>query len=82
MKFQHLIENDQTYFEHFKDAMYYSFESFKCSIYFLCHAVWPDSLKKNGSKKINKLHDEIKEKYKNMTNKKTEIKSKKIIFTL
>jgi hypothetical protein len=63
MKFKHLDENDQDYFSHFKDAIHYSLESFKCSIYFLCHAVYPDKFIKNGSEKITKLNDEIKEKY-------------------
>lgn len=70
MKFQHLEENDQTYFVHFKDAISYSFESFKCSIYFLIHAICPDKLQKTGSLKINKLHEKIKKKYENINNKK------------
>lgn len=83
MKFKHLYENDQTYFEHFKDSIHYSFESLKCSFYFFIHGIWPDTLKKDGSEKINKLHEEIKEKYKNIkNNKNSNTKSKKIILTL
>lgn len=69
MKFKHLQENDQNYSQHFNDAFRYSFESLKCSFYFLCHAFWPDIYKKNGSNKINKLSEEIKEKYKKINEK-------------
>jgi len=68
MKFKHLCDNNQTYKDHFKDSMYYSFKSFKCSIYFLCHAFWPDKFKKKGSKNINKLNEEIKKKYMDINN--------------
>ena len=89
MKFDHLEENEQTYFAHFKDAISYSFESFKCSVYFLIHAIWPDTLEKKGSAKISKLHEKIKNKYENILNSKqnlnnnnSNIKSKKIILSL
>lgn len=93
-KFQHLEENNQNYSNHFKDAIYYSFESFKCSIYFFVHALWPDSLEKKGSSNITKLHEEIKQKYSNISkqnnensenndnDKKDKSKLKKIIFNI
>jgi hypothetical protein len=58
-KFNHLEYADQTYGKHFRDSMYYSWMSFKSSLYFLIHAVWPDSYKTDGSSTINKLHKKI-----------------------
>jgi hypothetical protein len=66
MKFSHLEDVNQTYFEHFKDSIKYSFESLKGSLYFFVHAFIPDSYKTNGSEKIKDLHDKIREKYNNM----------------
>lgn len=74
MKFQHLENNEQKYGQHFKEAMHYSCESFKCSIYFLIHAIWPDRFKTKGSKNLNKLTDEIKDKYTKINNNKNNTK--------
>jgi hypothetical protein len=63
MNFKHLDENDQTYFEHFKESIYYSYISFKSSMCFLIHAFWPDLYVKSGSSNINKLDKQIKQKY-------------------
>jgi hypothetical protein len=81
MKFEHLDTNNQTYGEHFKEAIHYSFESFKCSIYFFIHALWPDSFKTKGSSKLNNLTEEIKDKYIRINNR-SNIKSKKIILKM
>lgn len=59
MKFQHLEDVNQSYTVHFKDAMKYSWCSFKCSIYFFIHSLYPDVLKTKGSKDIKKLNEII-----------------------
>jgi len=69
MKFIHLNINNQTYFQHFKDAIAYSFDSFKCSFYFLIHAIYPDLFITKGSEEITKLNEKIKEKYNSIKSK-------------
>lgn len=59
----HLQFAGQTYFEHFKDAMKYSYKSLKASFYFLVHALMPDVFTQSGSKCVHELSDTIKEKY-------------------
>lgn len=78
MKFKHLIEINQTYFKHFKDAISYSIESFKCSFYFTCHAFYPDMYKTKGSTKLNELHAKIQQKYNTI---KIETEEKDVIFS-
>jgi len=56
MKFNHLKENNQSYFTHFKDALFYSFCSLKASFCFLVHGLYPDMLIFTGSKEIEKLN--------------------------
>jgi|Laugrespbdmm15sd_2_1035082.scaffolds.fasta_scaffold01834_6 hypothetical protein len=63
--FKHLMFANQTYFEHFKDAIQYSFISLKAAVYFFCHAVWPDIFTKAGSDIIHGLSEKIHEKYHN-----------------
>lgn len=62
MKFQHLEDINQSYSDHFKDAIGYSWTAFKCSMIFFVHALYPDVLKTAGSKKLNKLHEIIQTK--------------------
>ena len=59
----HLEFAGQTYFEHFKDAMKYSYKSLKASFYFFVHALIPDVFAQSGSKCVHELSDTIKEKY-------------------
>ncbi len=59
MKFQHLDEIRQNYFNHFCDAVYFSFLSCKASIYFILHALYPDIFVQNGSSTISYLHSLI-----------------------
>lgn len=61
--FKHLVFANQSYFEHFRDAMYYSWLSYKSSIYFFIHAFWPDILQFDGSHTVFKLRDILIEKY-------------------
>lgn len=58
----HLTENNQTYFEHFKDSMFYSGQALKASFYFCIHAVVPESFKCAGSTTIFELSDIIDKK--------------------
>lgn len=62
MKFKHLEENNQSYLEHFKDSMSYSFTSLKCSGYFFIHAFFPDIFTDNGSSNIENLNSIIRRK--------------------
>ena len=62
--FKHLTFANQTYWEHFSDSIGYFKKSFSASLYFLCHAFWPDIFEKVGSKTIHELNDTIKTKYK------------------
>ena len=64
MRFKHLEDIKQTYFEHFKDAFYYSFFSFQAGIYFLIHGLYPDIFIKSGSTAIFNINGQIIEKYK------------------
>ena len=64
MRFEHLEGINQTYFEHLKDAFYYSFCSFKASIYFLMHGIYPDIFINSGSTTIININNLIIEKYK------------------
>ena len=61
--FKHLAFVNQTYFEHFKDAIKYSFISLKASFLFFCHAFWPDIFIKTGSDTVHELSKNISEKY-------------------
>jgi hypothetical protein len=65
MKFIHLEDVKQTYFEHFKDALYYSFASLRASIYFLIHGIYPDIFITSGSSTIFNINGQIINKYKN-----------------
>jgi len=64
MRFKHLEDVKQTYFEHFRDALYYSFLSLQASVYFLIHGVYPDIFIKSGSATIFNINGQIINKYK------------------
>ena len=66
MRFEHLEFANQTYFEHFKDSMYFSFKALKASCCFFIHACYPSSFEKNGSNEIYELNEIIKSKYSNL----------------
>lgn len=63
--FEHLERVDQTYFEHFGNAMSYSMQSLKSSFYFFIHAFWPDCFEHDGSDSIKELHETLQEKLAN-----------------
>lgn len=58
-KYKHLISINQTYSQHFLNAMSYSLLSQKASILFFIHAVYPDTFTDDGSKTIKSLYDKI-----------------------
>jgi hypothetical protein len=60
--FRHLEDVDQTYGEHFKDAMHFSWCSFKCSLKFFIHALLPNMFKTDGSREVMELNETIREK--------------------
>lgn len=64
MIFEHLEDINQTYFDHLKDAIYYSFKSFQAGIYFLIHGLYPDIFTKTGSAIIFDVNSQINGKYK------------------
>ena len=59
----HLEFAGQTYRQHFKDSMKYSWKSFKASVVFFIHAVYPNSLRHTGSSIITEVNDTIVTKY-------------------
>lgn len=62
--FKHLNAIDQSYGEHFINAMTYSWCSLKASVCFFCHAIWPDVFEWAGSNAIYSLNDTLREKFK------------------
>lgn len=62
--FKHLEFANQSYFEHFRDSLFYCGISLKGAFYFFCHGIWPDSFQQNGSETIHDLNNIIYEKYK------------------
>lgn len=55
--FSHLTRVKQGYWDHFFDAILYSFIAFKASCYFFVHAFWPDLFEFNGSREIEYLNN-------------------------
>lgn len=53
MKFKHLQQLKQNYFNHFYDALKYSILSLRASYYFFIHALYPDVYVTNGSETID-----------------------------
>jgi hypothetical protein len=62
----HLDDVKQTYFEHMKDAFFYSFTSFTASIIFMIHGIFPELLIFEGSNKIFSLNQILIEKKKKL----------------
>jgi hypothetical protein len=59
VKFHHLRQINQTYFQHFGNALSYAFVCQKASMYFVMHALFPDTAVNDGSTEIKKLHDKL-----------------------
>ena len=55
--YHHLTRVKQHYWEHFFDAISYSFMAFKASCYFFVHAIFPDLFEFDGSREIKNLND-------------------------
>lgn len=62
--FNHLNFLRQSYFFHFKQSMKYSFLTWKASIYFFIHAIYPDIFHHTGSDIVVGINDEIIQTYK------------------
>ena len=62
---QHLSENKQSYCNHFKDSMSYSFQSLKASFYFFIHSLLPGFFCSSGSTTIFALKDSLDQKMAN-----------------
>jgi hypothetical protein len=63
MSSSHLQFANQTYFEHLKDSMKYSWKSLKASFFFFIHGIVPDVYTDAGSVEIHKLETIIQHKY-------------------
>lgn len=63
LKFQHLTDVHQGYFEHLRDAWSYSFQSIVAGFAFFIHGIFPDALVKTGSSYISNVHTTIQHKY-------------------
>ena len=59
----HLSKANQTYFQHFRDSIVYCGMSLQASLFFLIHSFIPDYCETRGSNMINKIHNIIKNKY-------------------
>jgi hypothetical protein len=64
----HLLYANQTYWEHLKDSMSFSYRSFKASFCFFIHGLVPNLYETAGSEQIHKLEKTIQLKYENMSN--------------
>ena len=53
--FSHLERVNQSYSQHFFDAILFSLIAFKASMYFFVHALWPDIFEVQGSREIDNL---------------------------
>lgn len=58
-KFHHLQQINQTYLQHFGNALSYAFVCQKASLYFVVHALFPDAVVNDGSNQIKKLHEKL-----------------------
>jgi len=55
----HLISNNQTYFEHLYDSWSFCKKSLKASFYFFIHGLIPSVFTHNGSATIILLNEEL-----------------------
>ena len=72
MSFRHLDEIRQSYIEHMKDALTYSFMAGKATICFFIHAIYPDIMICDGSETIRSLYLLIEEKKRRILERKRE----------
>ena len=70
MSFRHLEDIEQTYFEHMKDALTYSFMAGKAMICFMIHAIHPELFVCDGSDTIRSLHLFIEDKKRKINERK------------
>jgi len=63
MTFKHLSDVNQTYTQHMKDSMKYSWSSLKSAFYFFCHGLLPCVYEHEGSDNVSRLHVKITDKY-------------------
>ena len=61
IKFLHLLQIKQTYFEHMRNALKYSATCQKASALFFIHAFFPDTYVNNGSNTISELNRKLNE---------------------
>ena len=61
-QFNHLTIVNQTYFQHFRDALFYSAVCFKLAFCFFVHGLYPDVFV-NSSIELSRLNTLIKMKY-------------------
>lgn len=61
--FNHLNFANQSYLEHFRDAISYSGQSIKAGLFFFIHALWPDLFTQSGSQCVHELSETIRLKY-------------------
>jgi hypothetical protein len=55
----HLQTANQTWFEHFKNSIGYSWKSFTACVFFTVHAFFPETFTASGSNVIKNLHKEL-----------------------
>ncbi len=79
MNFRHLNDIRQSYIEHMRDALTYSFMAGKATICFLIHAIYPDFLVCDGSETIRSLYLLIEDKKRSILERKREINERKDI---
>ena len=58
----HLEDAKQTYFQHMKDCLKYSFISLKATVYFLVHGISPELFVTSGSEQIFELNELLEKK--------------------
>lgn len=56
---KHLRDNNQTYFEHLKDAWMYAIYSLACSYVYFIHGALPMILQHNGSRMTTFVYNHI-----------------------
>ena len=62
----HLKDNNQSYFGHLKDALFYSYCCAKATLAFLIHAFLPFTFEHTGSSVVAHLHEHIVAKQENI----------------
>jgi len=58
--FDHLKENNTTYWKHFKFSMSQSFCCFKAAFYLLCHSFLPNVFTSRGSRTVEEVANNLK----------------------